>query len=153
MLYICEECDREIDSSKGEIIEGKCGFCMGEIRESVQCNLCGSTVKEKGNRYCEDCHRDFLGKVVKPTELYILNRMVSSPKKDTPSVEEAIKAEIMLSEPENGCIICNNYSDSPLCYECSVRLRLIQVVAMGKMHCTEEEYEELAEEYYDNQGN
>ena len=149
MMYVCKECDRELDSTKGEIIEGKCGFCMGEIREAVQCALCGNTVKEQGNRYCEECHRDFLGKVVKPTELYILNRMASAPKKETPSVEEAIKAEIMLSEPREGCIICDKKSDTPLCQECSGRLRLIHAVAMDKMHCTEEEYGELAEEYYD----
>lgn len=151
-IYICEECDRELDTSRGDVLNGCCAYCEGNIREAGCCRICGETTEEKSVNYCDDCRKDFLGKVIKPTEIYLINRMAEKGKiaeTDTPSVEKVIKAKFMLSEPEDGCIVCGNKSDTPLCTACNERIEKILSNAQGEMYCDEEDLEALAEDYYD----
>lgn len=144
-VYICEDCGRELDISRGDV---QCSFCQGVVRSAEVCAICGNTVREKGKTYCEDCREAFLGKVVKPTELYLLNRMSDAENQVESSVENVLKAKFMLSDCEYGCVLCGKEANTPLCDACNNRLNEIIIDAADKMYCYSEEIKGLAEDYY-----
>ena len=151
-IYICEECGRELDTSRGDVLNGCCAYCKGDIREAGDFKICGETTEYKSENYCEDCRNDFLENVIRPTEIYLMNRMAEKGKIaeiDTPSVEKALKAKFMLSDPEEGCIICGYKSDTPLCTVCNEKIEGILRNAQGEMYCDKEDLEALAEDYFD----
>ena len=151
-IYICEECGRELDTSRGDILNGCCAYCEGDIREAGFCKICGETTEEKSVNCCDGCRKDFLENVIKPTEIYLINRMADKGKiaeTDTPSVENVIKAKFMFSEQEDGCVICGNESDTPLCTACNEKIEVILWNAQREMYCDKEDLEALAEDYLD----